>query len=45
MGNFVLSNKITTCEYLKIEVLVIVGSVGDTGQLEDTHCSQENNVL
>jgi len=25
--------------------LVIIGSVGDTGQFEDTHCSQENVVV
>jgi len=32
-------------EYFKVEVLVIIGSVGDTGQLEDTNCSQENVVV
>jgi len=25
--------------------LVIIGSVGDAGQLEDTHCSYENVVV
>jgi len=42
MGNFVLGQNIRTYEHFKAEILVIIGSLGDTGQLEDTHCSPEN---